>query len=643
MLMIERYTAAALQFEPRLGAKRENLARLCALADEAASAGARVIVMPEMAVTGYCWRDRVEVAPLVETVPGPTTDLFVEIARRHGCYIVVGLAERDPMTDLYYNTAALVGPDGLVCAYRKSHAFIAEPRWAAESVNTPPVVATPYGHLGLFICMDADYMEPARLLGVAGCDVALFPTCWLDEKAPSAAWMARAYENGMYLVAADRFGCERGVQFSGGSCVLDPDGAVVAMRDTGEGIVYGEVDLSRTRTRPFSPGEPDDKLADRRPAAYAALAQHAYLWNPLQSHSLYGERGLDAGSLLRVGVAQTGALASSASTAYSLGAPASSRHTGASNTVGNGEQIADAQGRLDSQRTDAGAPSRDDQPLPLDAEGRDALRRLVVTGMGDGVDLLVLPALPLLSRPPHDAAEAAGVAEGMDGPAAHWLCALALDLRAHVVGSFVERDGASYYLTVALVDGAGVVGRYRALHPSRAANAWAAPGDLGLPVFDLPGLRVGLLYGRDMLLPEPARVLALAGADVIYAPAALTGPLPRGLPASAVPFAAAQARAADPRHFHLWRQRAHENNTVVAFANRGAPYGMGESGVFGPELGSMDALAPGSAPGVAALTVDTRSQSERFPTAPMRVKELLRQRVPAMYAPLVACHEGTPT
>jgi len=458
--------------------------------------------------------------------------------------------------------------------------------------------------------MDADYMEPARLLGVAGCDVALFPTCWLDEKAPSAAWMARAYENGMYLVAADRFGCERGVQFSGGSCVLDPDGAVVAMRDTGEGIVYGEVDLSRTHTRPFSPGEPDDKLADRRPAAYAALAQHAYLWNPLQSHGLYGQHGLDAGALPRVGVAQTGTPTPDASASSLLGAPAS---------------------------------GRDDHPLPLDAEGRDALRRLVVAGMGDGVDLLVLPALPLLSRSPRAAAEAEEVAENIDGPTAHWLCALASDLRAHVVGSLVERDGASYYLTVALVDGAGVVGRYRALHPSRAANAWATPGDLGLPVFDLPGMRVGLLYGRDMLLPEPARVLALAGADVICAPAALTGPLPRGLPASAVPFAAAQARAADPRHFHLWRQRAHENNTVVAFANRGAPHGMGESGVFGPELGSVDALVPGSAPGVAALTVDTRSQSERFPTAPMRVKELLRQRVPAMYAPLVACHEGTPT
>jgi len=618
--MGERYTAAALQFEPRLGAKEENVARLAALAEEAAGHGARVIVMPEMAVTGYCWRDRAEITPLVETVPGPATDLFAEIARRRGCYIVVGLAERDPFTDLYYNTAALVGPGGLLCAYRKSHAFIAEPRWAAESVDRPPVVATPYGRLGLLICMDADYVEPARLLGVAGCDVALFPTCWLDEKAPAPAWMARAYENGMYLVAADRFGCERGVQFSGGSCVLDPDGAVVAMRDTGEGIVYGEVDLARTRARPFAPDDklPDDKLGDRRPAAYTSLAQHSYLWNPLQSHALYGARGLDSGRLLRVTVAQTGALSTP-------GALAPRRRPAADGPIVDGEPA-------------AGAPDEHGASmLIIGAEERDALRRWVAAAEG-GADLLVLPALPLLQRPPVGFAEADAVAEDMDGPTVRWLRALAADVRAHVAGSLVERDGDRLYLTAALVGADGVVGRYRALHPDRAERAWAAPGDLGLPVFDLPGARVGLLYGRDMLFPEPARVLALGGADVICAPAARAGPTPRGLPASAVPFADVRARAADPRHSHLWRQRARENNTVVAFANRGAPNGMGESGVFGPELGSADALIPGDEPGVATLELDTRSLSGQFPTAPVRVKELLRQRVPAMYAPLVMDH-----
>lgn len=544
-----------------------------------------------MATTGYCFRDRAEITPLVEPVPGPTTDLFAAIARRHGCYIAVGLAEVDPATNLYYNTAALVGPDGLLAAYRKSHAYISEPRWAAESINPPPVVATPYGRLGLLICMDADYFEPARLLGVAGCEVALFPTCWLDEKAPSAAWMARAYENGMYLVAADRYGLEREVQFSGGSCVLDPDGRVVAMQDTGDGIVYGAIDLARTRTRPFAPEAPDDKIADRRPAEYAALSLHSYLWNPLEFHRLYGEQGFAQGGRLRVAVVQVQAAA-----------------------------------EMESHNI----------TLAVDDATRVALRDLTGQAAGGGAGLVVLPALPLLRRAPESADEAHAVAEPMDGATVQWLVALARELGIHIAGSLVERDGACLYLTALLAGPDGMAGRYRMLHPSRAERAWATPGDLGLPIFDLPAARVGLLLGRDALLPEPARILALAGADVICAPAALCEPLPSGLPATAVPFADSRVRAANPRHFHLWRQRASENNTFVAFANRAAPLGMGESGVFGPEPNGDEALVAGGACGIAVLDVETRSLSERYATVPVRAKELLRKRVPAMYAPLVA-------
>ncbi len=601
--MSERYVAAAVQFEPRLGAKAENTARLCALVEEAAGRGARVIVTPEMGVTGYCWRDRAEIAPLVETVPGPTTATFAEIARRRACYIAVGLAERDAATNLYYNTAVLVGPEGVLASYRKSHAFISEPRWAAEDTNRPPVVDTPYGRLGLLICADADYVEPARLLGVAGCDVALFPTCWLDEKAPAPGWMARSYENGMYLVAADRYGLERGVQFSGGSCVLGPDGDVIAMRDSGDGVVYGEIDLAATQSRPFAPGGPDDKIASRRPDAYAPLALHSYLYNPLRFHRLYGEETFAHGGRFGVGVAQTGSAA------------------GATGVMG----VTDATG-------DTGAT---DVTRATDVTARVALEGLVADAVRAGAAVIALPALPLLGRTPGSAAEAARAAEGMDGPTVGWLTALARRHGAYIAGSFVERDGERLYATAVLVGPAGVVGRYRALHPTGDEGEWMTPGDLGLPVFDLPLARVGLLYGRDALYPEPARVLALGGADVILASAALSGPLPHGLSASRIPFPDARIGAADPQHFHLWRQRARENNTVVAFANRGGQDGMGASGVFGPEIGAADACVAGSASGVAVLEIDTGSTSERYPTSPLRVKEMLRQRVPAMYAPLV--------
>ena len=82
--------------------------------------------------------------------------------------------------------------------------------------------------------MDASFPETARVLALRGADVICFPTNWLLEKAPAPAWITRAFENGVYLIAADRWGNERTVEFSGGSAVIDPDGAIQSYRDTGK-------------------------------------------------------------------------------------------------------------------------------------------------------------------------------------------------------------------------------------------------------------------------------------------------------------------------------------------------------------------------------------------------------------------------
>src|SRR5438105_6394914 len=118
------YRAAAIQYEPTLGEKEKNVCELLRLVEEAAKHEARLIVLPEMATTGYCWESRAEVAPHVEPIPGPTTERFQQLATRYGCYIVVSLAEVDPTTDVYYNSMALLGPDGLVGTYRKIHSYI---------------------------------------------------------------------------------------------------------------------------------------------------------------------------------------------------------------------------------------------------------------------------------------------------------------------------------------------------------------------------------------------------------------------------------------------------------------------------------------------------------------------------------------
>src|SRR5215472_4016293 len=88
-----RYRVAAIQYEPTLGQKEKNVIDLLNLVEEAARHNACLIVLPEMATTGYCWESREEISPLVEPIPGPTTDRFQQLAIRYDCYITVSLAE----------------------------------------------------------------------------------------------------------------------------------------------------------------------------------------------------------------------------------------------------------------------------------------------------------------------------------------------------------------------------------------------------------------------------------------------------------------------------------------------------------------------------------------------------------------------
>ena len=199
-----RYRVAAIQYEPTLGEKEKNVSDLLRLVEEAARHEARLMVLPEMATTGYCWVSREEIAPHVEPIPGPTTNLFQELASRYGCFIALGLPEVDPTTNVYYNSMALIGPEGVLGTYRKIHSYISEPRWARDGDSGMPVWETPLGRLAGLLCMDAEYFESARIPALHGADVLLFPTNWLDEKCPSSRWIARAFENGVYLIAADR-------------------------------------------------------------------------------------------------------------------------------------------------------------------------------------------------------------------------------------------------------------------------------------------------------------------------------------------------------------------------------------------------------------------------------------------------------
>lgn len=268
---------AAVQYEPALGRKDANIAALLRLTREAGQAGASLAVLPEMGTTGYMFVDRSEIAPFVEPVPGPTTDRFGALAREFGLTVVLGLPEVDPGTGAYYNTAVVIDPRGAVAGkYRKTHSFHCDTAWAAEGNLGLPVFDGQGrwpGPLGLLICMDAGFFEPARVLALGGARLLAFPANWL-RRSPHPEWRARAAENGVFLVAANRWGEERGTAFAGGSCVIGPRGEVLAELQRGDGVVLADIDLaSCDQARSALDG-----VVTRQPYLYHGLLTHPYLW-----------------------------------------------------------------------------------------------------------------------------------------------------------------------------------------------------------------------------------------------------------------------------------------------------------------------------------------------------------------------------
>lgn len=569
------YKAAAIQFEPTMFEKGRNIEILVREVETAARAGARLIVTPEMGTTGYCWLNRQEVAPFVETVPGPTTERFAAVARAHGCLIVIGMPEVDPATDLYYNSAVLIGPEGVIGTHRKSHPYISEPKWAASGA-THQVFETELGRIALLVCMDIHFVETARLVALQGADVICHISNWLAERTPAPYWITRAVENGCYLIESNRYGLERTVQFSGGSCIIEPDGAIAAVIDDGPGIAYAGIDLARTRAQRHVLGQP--VFAQRRPELYMELATTTFAWNPLDFFGLYGLEPLPPGRRTKIAAAQF-------------------------------------------------APEADI------ARNLERIQALAVQAKEGGAELVVFPHLSLTGRPGGRDSAIPG-----DGAAIRTLMALATRLRLDLVVSLAEAAGAETYITTLIVGPAGIRASYRQTHLTEAERGWATPGQ-DWTVVDLPLGRVGILSGHDASFPEAGRVLALRGCDLIVLPAAIEEGFVAGHPGTHVRQNYPIPTGADLHHWHLFRARAGENNCFLAFANSIDPSSGqgGKSGVFGPdtfEFPRREAIVPENE-GLAIAEIDTTNAAPPYPTNITRRKDLVTMRLPHHYVPLV--------
>lgn len=254
-----------------------------------AEQGAQLVVLQELHNSSYfCQTEDISLFDLAESIPGPSTDFYSQLAKRHNVVLVTSLFEKRS-AGLYHNTAVVFDNDGSIAGkYRKMH-IPDDPAYYEKFYFTPgdlgfEPIQTSVGKLGVLVCWDQWYPEAARLMALAGAEILIYPTAigfessdHEDEKKRQLdAWMisqrGHAVANGIPVIAVNRTGFEpdpsgvtNGITFWGNSFVAGPQGEILgAAPESEDANMIVDIDLQRSenvrRWWPF--------LRDRRIDAY---------------------------------------------------------------------------------------------------------------------------------------------------------------------------------------------------------------------------------------------------------------------------------------------------------------------------------------------------------------------------------------
>lgn len=256
-----------LQMQPVAADVGANLARISAAAASAAALGARLLVTPEMGVTGYAIWDRI--ADLAEPRDGAIVQALVAIARDHGIALVAGFPERDGAT--VYNTAVLIQPGGTINFYRKCHVYGALENAAfSKSAAHSAIVEIDGIKAAMLICYDVEFPEMVRAAVLAGAQMLLVPTA-LPRGAPAhrvamSMVPTRAFENNVFIIYAGLCGKENATPYQGNSVIVGPDGEDIARAGMDDTLLLAAIDPARYAGLMLDP-----YLSDRRPELYGKL------------------------------------------------------------------------------------------------------------------------------------------------------------------------------------------------------------------------------------------------------------------------------------------------------------------------------------------------------------------------------------
>lgn len=227
------------------GEKEGNLSTILATLEKAARVGIRIVVFPECSLTGFVYNSAQDALQLAESVPGESTYKIERRCSQLGIAAVVGLLEKD--NGRLHNTAALIGPEGYIGKYRKTHTLVLGVDRFASPGDNLPVFSLFDVSIGILICYDQRFPEAARVPALKGAQIILHPSNLPVGAEAYADFLnqSRACENRLFIVHANRVGTERSVKFIGRTQIISPSGGVIAMGDgSREEIVSADIDPS---------------------------------------------------------------------------------------------------------------------------------------------------------------------------------------------------------------------------------------------------------------------------------------------------------------------------------------------------------------------------------------------------------------
>lgn len=254
------------QFAPTIGNVDHNRTRLV---EALLQTDADLLVAPELSVSGYYFSSTAQARELAEPIPGPTTDALCEASAKSGCTIVTGIAEL--VGEQLFNSAVVIGPEGIIGIYRKIHLFNEEKLHFTPGNDGFFSFDLKGVKVGVLVCFDHMFPEAARSLALQGVQIVCHPSNLVIPEYGQLTSRVRAFENRMFWVLTNRWGTEtvgeKSLTFTGTSQVVNPRGRILIRAEAASDEISAvEVDPQESLDKYVT--EYNHLLNDRRPEFY---------------------------------------------------------------------------------------------------------------------------------------------------------------------------------------------------------------------------------------------------------------------------------------------------------------------------------------------------------------------------------------